>query len=57
MIIKFANYLFKTENSGYFSPFLTKNTACTILLDPYFKFQFLLPAYLIHPALQLDTVE
>ena len=34
MIIKFENYLSKTENSCYFSPFLTKDTACTILFDP-----------------------
>ena len=32
-------FLFKTENSGYFSLFLTKNTACTILLDPVCLFK------------------
>ena len=49
MIIIFGHYLSKTENYGNFSPFLTKNTACTILLDPacLFKIAISSPCTLI----------
>ena len=45
-IIKFANYLSKPENFGYFNPFLTKHTACTNLLDPAYALQFDTAEYL-----------
>ena len=43
----------------YFSPFLTKNTACTILSDPacLFKIAIFHTARLFHTALQFDTAK
>ena len=49
MIIEFENYFTKTDNFGYFSLFLRKITACTVLLDPVclFKIAISSPCMLI----------
>ena len=51
MIINFANYLFKTANFGYFRHFLTKNSACMILLDPTCLFEIAISStYMLIPS-------